>query len=251
MQNMLDSKERCFVLSAPFVMEFIGTFFLIFTITLTSTVGYDNPVPGLAIGGVLVVLVNLAGPVSGAHFNPAVSFGIFLSRRNKITLRKVLGYILVQVFAGFIASGLVAGISHGAHIEPPNLSDTYNFMRAFIVEALFTFLLMSVVLNVGSTKGAAENKPIIAMSVGFTIMTGALSVGHISGAVFNPAVGTGPFIVGFFIPKENGWLSGGDLIEYILLLYWLAPILGSSLAALIFRITVPDEYSSTSYDHVN
>jgi len=229
-------------------MEFIGTFFLIFTIALTSTKGYDNPVPPLAIGSVLIVLVYMAGPISGAHFNPAVSIGIFLSRRNKITFRKLIGYILTQVVAGFVAGGLVAGLSEMSHIGPPELDTTYKFIVAFVVESLFSFLLMSVVLHVATTRVAAENKPFIGIAIGLTVMVGALSVSHMSGAVFNPAVGTGPFIVGFFMPNSTINMTGAQLAESILILYWLGPILGCVLASLLFRLTMSDEYVSTSFE---
>lgn len=108
---------------------------------------------------------------------------------------------------------------------------------AFSVEVLYTFALVTVVLNVATTDATAGNS-FFGLGIGFTVMSAAFSAGPVSGGCFNPAVGFGLSVVNKYYGEVDTGL--GDLWLYI-----LAPLLGGVLAATIFRITNPNEYDDT------
>jgi aquaporin Z len=172
---------------------------------------------GHSFGGV-------GGSVSGAHFNPAVTLGIYL--RGKIPIVDGLLYIAAQLAGAFIGAWFsnddldypcVANSSRtnkcGAGF--PNISPEYDAHLAapFFMEAIWTFFLVSVVLNSATTK-AQEGNSFFGFAIGSVVLSGAVSMGPISGGAFNPAVGTAlPVIAG--------------TTQYIWL-YWLAPMLGGA-----------------------
>ena len=120
-------------------IEFIGTFFLVLTIAFTG-----NP---LAIGAILAVLVYMGGPISGAHYNPAVTTSMLIAK--KITAMNALIYIFFQIIGALAASIVFFGIQGSLFIPQPGVD--VGFTTAFIMEMLFTFLLCFVVLNVTSS----------------------------------------------------------------------------------------------------
>jgi aquaporin Z len=116
----------------------------------------------------------------------------------------------------------------------PTPSDTlpHAVSRAFFAEFLFTFALVSVMLNTATTKSQAENS-FFGLAIGFTVLAGAYTVGGISGGAFNPAVATGPTIL-------HGIVNQGPFQH--LWLYWVAELLASALASVVFRMTNDKEY---------
>jgi len=215
----------------PLIVEFIGTFMLVFTVSLN--VAFDIAHPNvstwdpLAIGAILMVMIFMGGHISGAHYNPAVSLAVYL--RGKIPLGKMLWYWLCQVLGGLTAA--LIGWAVTAQHPAPGPGATYGSGAAFVVELVYTAALALVVLNVATTKSQEDNS-FFGLAIGFTVTAGAYSVGPISSAVFNPAVGTGLLLVHGF--------AGGSMSN--IWIYWLAPLLGGALAALIFRITNVREF---------
>jgi len=215
---------------APYWMEFLGTFFLVLTIGMVNVP--TNPLGALgfgplAIGAVLMACVFMGGHVSGAHYNPAVTFGVWLTGRGKITTAQSMGYVIVQLIGSLIAGFVYHEIS-GGHTFQLAPAPMITKGHAFSSEALYTFLLVSVVLNVATTKSQQDNS-FYGLAIGFTVLAGAYSVGPISGGAFNPAVGFGPLVIDAI---ENG-THRMDVIW----IYWLGPLFGSVLAAIAFRIT--------------
>lgn len=201
------------------VMEFIGTMFLVLAVGLTG-----NP---LAIGLMLMVMVYMGGHVSGAHYNPAVSLAVFL--RGKSTSADMLQYWIAQVLGGFVAA-IVHWLLRDATFAPTPGADV-ALWQALLAEILFTFALASVVLNVATTKKLAGNW-IYGLAIGLTVTAAAFCAGGISGGAFNPAVATGP-ILWQGLQGGSGW---GDLA-----LYWIGPLVGGALAAVVFRYLQPEE----------
>jgi len=221
--------------------EFIGTFMLVYTISLTvglsstsvqSSAGSATWDP-LAIGSILMVMIFMGGHVSGAHYNPAVSLGVSL--RGKLAKGHMPLYWLFQILGSFFG-GLLCYMSTGFHPYPKPGSG-YTQGEAFVCELVFTCILVLVVLNVATTK-ATENNSFFGLAIGFTVTAGAYSVGPISGAVFNPAVGTGLLLVHMF--------AGGSFAD--IWLYWLAPCLGAVFAALFYRLMNPKEYETQNLE---
>lgn len=203
-----------------YLTEFIGTFFLVLTIGLVVHDG--TPLAAIAIGAALMVMVYMGGHVSGAHYNPAVTLAVTL--RGKLDAKQVLPYMISQV-AGAVVAAWVSWLVTGATFAPAPAS-TSSAMGALLVEALFTFALALVVLNVATSTKTAGNS-YYGLAIGFTVTVGALAGGPISGGAFNPAVGIGPTIVQA--------MSGGGSFQH-LWLYIVGPFLGGLLAAGVFRV---------------
>ena len=204
--------------------EFIGTFFLVLTIGLTVLIGTDfAPV---AIGSVLMVMVYMGGPISGAHYNPAVTLGAWM--RGALPARDVGPYMLAQV-AGAIAAALVAFAIFGRTLVVAPAADT-SLLAFFLLELLFTFALVLVVLNVATVEATAGNS-YYGLAIGFTVLAGAFAAGPISGGAFNPAVALGPILV-------DAVLGEGDALAG-LWVYLVACFAGGALAALVFRLQHP------------
>eukprot|EP01120_Amphizonella_sp_Union-15-10_P011441 TRINITY_DN4854_c0_g1_i1.p1 TRINITY_DN4854_c0_g1~~TRINITY_DN4854_c0_g1_i1.p1 ORF type:complete len:260 (-),score=36.08 TRINITY_DN4854_c0_g1_i1:59-778(-) len=215
-------------------IEFLGTFFLVHTISLN--VLNSNALAALSIGSVLMVTIFMGGYISGAHYNPAVTVAVFL--RGKIPLAHGLFYILTQCVASFAAA--LAGyfiFDHTFALAPQDYGHR-KVSSALWAEFIFTFILCSVVLHTATTKTQQGNS-YFGLAIGFVVVSGAFAVGPISGGGFNPAVATGPAIVQALFGKGISGGSGRDEAPWIWI-YWLAPIAAAVLAALLFRFVIRD-----------
>lgn len=197
-----------------YIIEFIGTFFLILTIAFTG-----NPI---AIGAVLTALVYMGGYISGAHYNPAVTLALLINK--KITTPLALRYMLTQFGAGIAAAAVYLAI-HGEKFVP-KLAKHVSISSALLIEILFTFLLASVVLHVAATDKTKGNN-YYGIAIGFTILAAALVGGPISGGAFNPAVGVSPLL--FDINHLNS-----NIVN--ILIYLIGPFLGGIVAGFVYRI---------------
>jgi len=170
-----------------YLVEFIGTFFLVLTIGMTVLDPGAGPLAPLAIGAALMIMVYAGGHVSGGHYNPAVTLGVWL--RGRCSTTDVVPYWISQILGAAAASFLVLhlkGISPGT----PNTADSHVAINALIAEFVGTFALVYVVLNVATAKATAGNSN-YGLAIGFTVTTMAFALGGISGGAFNPAVATG------------------------------------------------------------
>ena len=201
-----------------YLTEFIGTFFLVFSIGMAATSG--NLLAPLAIGLTLMVMVYMGGHVSGAHYNPAVTVGIFM--RGKIGASEIGPYIAAQIAGALVASGAVHFLTDKAFAPEPGAGG----VEVLLAEIIFTFALMLVVLNVATSK-ATEGNSYYGLAIGFTVTAGAFAVGPISGGAFNPAVGTGPILA-------NVAMGTGDISN--LWYYWVGPLAGAVLATTVFNM---------------
>ena len=205
-----------------YLTEFIGTFFLVFTVV--AMVLGRSPLAPLAIGAVLMVMVFAGGHVSGAHYNPAVTLGVFL--RGKLTAAEVVPYWIAQIAAAVIAAPLAEYvINPGTH---PTLSVSgRGIVAALLAELLFTFGLVYVVLNVATSRDHPDNS-FYGLAIGFTVLAGAFAVGGVSGGAFNPAVAFGISIAGI--------VSWG-----MIWIFLVAETIGAAAAAFVFRYINPSD----------
>ena len=202
-----------------YLVEFIGTFFLVLTIGCTViSPGAQNLAP-LAIGASLMVMIFAGAHVSGAHYNPAVTLGVWL--RGKCPTKDVLPYWISQVLAAVSAGLVVRFLKSGSSVTPGNLAT----IPTLIAEFLFTFALVYVVLHVATAKDTAGNS-FYGLAIGMTVMTGAFAVGNVSGGAFNPAVAVGLSVLGLAT-----WSS--------MWIFWLAEIVAAVAAALVFGVVDP------------
>jgi aquaporin Z len=204
-----------------YVAEFIGTFFLVLTIGCTVIVTGAGPLAPLAIGSALMVMIFAGGHISGAHFNPAVTLGVWL--RGKCEAKDVAPYMVSQIIGGVLAAFAVKILKGDAAVTPMQLAT----VPALLAEFLFTFALVYVVLNVATAKGTSGNS-FYGLAIGFTVMVGAFSVGNISGGAFNPAVA-----VGISVMRLSAWPN--------IWIYLVAEFAGAAVAAGTFKALNPGD----------
>ena len=206
------------------ITEFIGTFFLVLTIGLTVLIGTDfAPV---AIGAVLVALVYMGGHVSKAHYNPAVTLAMWM--RGVTPSREVGPYVGAQTAAAFAAAWVAFVVNDRPLQVMPN-PETGSF-EFFLLELLFTFILVLVILNVALSRDLEGNE-MYGVAIGFVVMGGAFAAGPISGGAFNPAVALGPALVDL--------LAGNGASLASLWVYLVATFAGAALAAWVFPLQSP------------
>jgi aquaporin Z len=209
------------------VVEAIGTFFLVLTVGQVVIDPGAGALAPLAIGSALMVMVYAGGHISGGHYNPAVTLGVFL--RGRATAAELGGYWVAQV-AGGIAAALVTG-----YLKPDAVVAVASpaVGQAFVAEVLFTFALVYVVLNVATARGTKGNS-YFGLAIGFTVLVGAYSVGSISGGAFNPAVAVGITVLGLSAPG-------------FLWVFLVANLLGGAAAGLLFNaLDLGDDKATTA-----
>lgn len=206
---------------SKYLMEFVGTFFLVFTVGCTVIGNGAGAFAPLAIGSALMVMIFAGGHISGAHYNPAVTVGVWL--RGKCDTRDVVPYIVFQLIGAAAASTAVRFLKAGAAVTASKPAAG----PVTVAEFLFTFALVFVVLNVATAKGTAGNS-FYGLAIGMTLMTGAYAVGNVSGGVFNPAVAFGVSLMGLSA-WSNIWI------------YLLVEFAAGCFAALLFKALHSEE----------
>ena len=227
------------------VAEVIGTFFLCFAgiaaiLSDTDSIGSGAGIIGIALahGLALSVAVNAFGGVSGAHFNPAVTIGLLTAGRIKFGL--ALQYIGAQL-VGATAAAYVClcffpqeavdaaklGIPLPGTNNIPDTDGAWLTVPVLLaVEFVLTFLLMTAIYGTAVEERGKAVK-IGGFGIGLTVTFNILAAGAITGASMNPARSFGPTLV--------YWFAGGDGNFDLHWCYWLAPIGGALVAALVYE----------------
>lgn len=206
-------------MNKKYITEFIGTFFLVLTVGCSVIIGGSGVIAPLAIGSALMVMIYAGGHISGGHYNPAVTLGVWF--RGRCPKEDLLPYWVAQFVGAALAAGVV-GCLRGEH--------TVSAMQvspgpALLAEFLYTFALVYVVLNSATAKATSGNS-FYGLAIGFTVMVGAFSVGSISGGAFNPAVAVGISIMGL-----SAWVN--------IWIYLVANLAGGFVAGLVFKFLNP------------
>lgn len=205
-----------------YLVEFIGTFFLVFTIGMTVLAPGARDMAPIAIGCALMVMIYAGGHVSGGHFNPAVTLAVFL--RGKCPAGDVVPYMGAQLAGATVAALAVKALKTGLVAKAAALGGAMSpeILPALLAEFAFTFALAWVVLNVATAKGTSGNS-FYGAAIGMTVTTGAYAVGGISGGAFNPAVALGICIMGI--------VSWGSIWIYL-----VACFAAAAVAATVYKI---------------
>ena len=213
--------------------EVIGTFLLVLVGTAVATAAvlgkgtagpaYDSLSVALSFGLILIPIVGSLGQISGAHVNPAVTFGLAVA--GKFPWKDVLPYWAAQLAGAIIAAVVVwAAYGHGAyadaHLGAPSPANGANALQVLLVEALIAFILVFTVISTTTDKRVPPGTA--AMVIGFALAAGVLLGGPVSGGAGNPARALGPMIVAGTFPV---WLF-----------YCAGPLLDGGVAALVFRL---------------
>lgn len=203
--------------------EFIGTFCLVFAgtgaIVINDTSGGAISHMGIALttGLMVMAMVYALGEISGAHINPAVTFGFLVARR--FESRLVLPYIASQCLGALTAS-CVMRVLFPTHPTLGSTLPTGTTLQSFVMEIILTAMLMFVILCVSS--GSKEKGITAGLVIGAVVGLEALFAGPISGASMNPARSLAPALVSMH------WDS--------LWIYLLAPSLGALAGVAGFRV---------------
>jgi MIP family channel proteins len=220
-------------LMAPLVAEALGTFLFVVIGAGSIVVGAFAPeaAPGLvgvalAHGLGLAVLVSALGAVSGAHFNPAVTFGLWLARR--IDARVGIAYVAAQLL-GAVGAGLVLravfpeSAWQPSHIGTPGLGAGISPAVGIAVEAILTIVLVLVVFG---TAVDPRGPRLGGFAIGMAVAADILAGGPLTGAAMNPARWFGPALASGFLDNAIVWIVG--------------PLLGAVAAAVVYRGWLPE-----------
>jgi aquaporin Z len=180
----------------------------------------------LAAAATLALCIYAMGHISGGHYNPAVSTGVFL--RGRMTQRELIEYVCAQ-FAAALVAFIIWRIINGANPdkwEAPKV----DFGKGLIGEFLGTFLLVTTVLHVATTKALANNQ-FYGAAIGLAVIGGgSIAEAAGSGGALNPAVGLGMVLSG---KREFAAIA----------VYLIACLGGGAVAAIVFRIMLPHEHA--------
>ena len=203
------------------IAEFIGTFALILIGGAAVVQSADTGLVGIAFahGFTVMIMIYAFGSISGAHVNPAVTIGVLLIKA--IKLKEASFYIVAQLL-GAICGAYMLTIFFGSadiNMGATHPSESVSLTSAFIIELILTFFLVNSVLHC-----AVDNKAgkLAGLAIGSTLFVCILAGGPLTGASLNPARSFGPMVI-----------SGN--FQFIVL-YFLGPISGALIAALVYKI---------------
>jgi len=218
--------------------ESVGTFSLVFAgcgaIVVNDSFGEPLGHVGvcIAFGLVVMAMIYSFGNISGAHINPAVTIGFAMTGR--LEARNLLPYIASQM-AGAIAAAIALRLLFPGHAGVGATAPSGPVAQAFALEAILSFLLMLVILNVST--GHKEKGIMAGVAVGGTVALEALVGGPVSGASMNPARSLGPALVSWQL--DHLWI------------YIVAPVAGMLLAGPTCRWIQGDECCAPAPDEIN
>ncbi len=216
--------------SQRLVAEFLGTFALVFfgagaicTERFLQGAGGGLLATALASGLAIAVMSIALSHVSGAHFNPAVTIGFWITKR--MSTMEVLGYWLAQMLGGIVAAFCLKAILPREDAWQPVLGGTPDLVRDFTrlpamgLEALITFFLVLIYFATTSEDNI-DSRSLSGLAVGLAYTIGILVAAPFTGAALNPARAFGPALA------STHWSNQG--------VYWVGPIAGGCVAGLIY-----------------
>ena len=223
-------------MSKRLAAEFIGTLWLVLggcgSAVLTAAfpnLGIGILGVALAFGLTVLTMAYAIGPISGAHLNPAVSWGLWMGGRFKA--RVLRGYIIAQVAGAIIGAGILYVIATGSATFTPqggfasngfgaHSPGQYTLLACALTELVMTFMFLMIILGATDRRAPAGMAP---LAIGLALTLIHLISIPVTNTSVNPARSTGPAI-----------FVGGWALEQ-LWLFWVAPIAGALLAGLAYR----------------
>jgi MIP family channel proteins len=209
------------------IAEILGVFALVFAgagaIILSVAHANVNLVAiALAYGLAFGLMVAALGHISGAHFNPAVTLGMWVTRR--IGTVGAAGYLIAQLLGGTLAALALWGLFPSSMYDPiamgtPVLGPQIEFLHGVGIEAILTFFLVTIIF--GTAVDRRGPRPVGGLAIGLAITMGVLVSYPLTGAAMNPARAFGPALL------SGEWTDQ--------LVYWIGPIIGGVLAAMLYQ----------------
>ncbi len=221
---------------ANYLAEFIGTFALILvgagSVCADVLSGGKLGITGIAFahGLTIMVMIYAYGHISGAHFNPAVTVPMWLTRR--IPLRQAVGYVVAQLAGASVAGLLLSRLVGSLVYVPPYLGTcaltNTTVLGGVVLEAILTFFLVSVIW--GMAVDPRSPKPPVGLAIGFTVTLDILMGGYFTGAAMNPARAFGPALA------TGHWTHQA--------VYWIGPLLGGCAAGVLYDTVFLKKHTS-------
>ena len=224
------------------IAEFIGTFWLVLGGCGSAVLAASFPEVGIGLTGIslafgLTVLTAAysLGPISGGHFNPAVTLGLWAGGR--FPVKHIGPYMLIQVAGAIAAAAVLYAIASGksgfdvtagfaANGYGEHSPGGYELGSALITEVVMTFMFVLVILGATHTRAPVG---FAGLAIGLALTLVHLISIPVTNTSVNPARSTGQAL---FV---GGWAIGQ------LWLFWLAPLLGGSLAGVLYRTLLERE----------
>ena len=224
----------------PLLAEMVGTFaFFVIgagAICIDAATGVKLGLLGIALahGLMLSNMINVFGPVSGAHFNPAVTLGAWVGKQIKTgqallyIIAQLVGAVLAGYFLLLIFGSMTESMEDTAYLGTPMVNtDLVNSGTAIMIEAALTFFLVITVFATGFSNKAPNVPAIGGYGIGLTVTADILMGGPLTGAAMNPARVFGPALA-----------SGQWALHWV---YWVGPLLGGLLAGLFYSRIFGDD----------
>ncbi|MCC7552970.1 MAG: aquaporin family protein [Methanobacteriaceae archaeon] len=227
-------------LIGTFLIVLFGTGSAVVTLLLTKSIDPNNVGIGilgglgdwiaisLVFGLTVMACIYLFGKISGAHFNPAVTIALLITKN--ISFKDSCYYFLGQFIGGILGSlallimlGMPAITIGGLGATTPGME--VDYLQAIFAEFIGTFFLMLVIMGVAVDRKADPG--FAGISIGFTVTAVITVLGAITGAAINPARAFGPYLVDF--------IAGGVNLWNFYPIYLIGPILGAIAAALLYE----------------
>ncbi|HEY9434267.1 MAG TPA: aquaporin Z [Blastocatellia bacterium] len=217
--------------------EFIGTFWLVFGGCGSAVLAAKFPETGigflgvaLAFGLTVLTMVYAFGHISGRHFNPAITIGMYTARRTPVA--DVAPYIIAQLLGAITGAGVLYIIASGK--QGFSLADGfasngyaehspggYSLFACLVAEVVLTFMFLMIILGVTDRRAP---QGFAALTIGLALTLIHLVSIPVTNASVKPARSTGPAL---FV---GGWAVSQ------LWLFWVAPLIGAVLAGLIYPV---------------
>jgi len=231
-------------LGAALVAEFVGSFALTFIGIMAIHHAPAAPAfagllaVALAHGIILAVAVSATMPTSGGHLNPAVTIGFLVT--GKIKPVAAISYIVLQLLGGVVAALAVywifGGGTEAARIVAagtPQIDKSVSASSAVLCETIATFLLTFVIWGTAADPRARN---VGGFAIGLTIAADILAIGPITGASMNPQRSFGPTLIASML--TDGSASGSSSLWSTHWIYWVGPVAGAMLAALLYHLAL-------------
>jgi aquaporin Z len=229
-------------MSKKVTAEFIGTFWLVFGGCGSAVLAAAFPSTGIGFAGValafgltVVTMAYAVGHISGGHFNPAVTVGLYAGGR--VPAASVVPYILAQLAGAIVAGGLLyiiasgkAGFELGAGFAANGFGEHspggYSLFACLVAELVLTFMFLFVIMGATDSRAPAALAP---LAIGLTLTLIHLISIPVTNTSVNPARSTGPAL----------FVGGWALTQ--LWLFWVAPLLGGALGGIAYRMLAKEE----------
>jgi aquaporin Z len=219
-------------LARKLVVEFIGAFTLTFAGVgaIIATQGQNLVAIAFAHGLAIGLMVLAAGHISGGHYNPAVTAGVWATKR--IDTTTAVGYVIAQLAGALVAAGALTLCfrdlernATGVNLGVPAVGANLSTGNALVMEIILTFFLVFVIY--GTAIDRRTPKAIAGLAIGLTITMGVFAGGAVSGAAMNPSRWFGPAIV------------QGDFTNFWI---WIVgPLVGGVAAAWLYNAVLFEE----------